>query len=63
MEMEIPFSSSRWVSSSSKVKKDTKGEERMEIRLWSITPESEEENLSVSIQSVQCLQKVPAAHH
>lgn len=63
MEMEIPFSSSRWVSSSSKAKKDTKGEEGMEIRLWSITPESEEENLSVNIQSVQCLQKVPAAHH
>lgn len=60
--MEIPFSSSRWVSSSNKAKKATEGKEAVKIRPWSITPESEEANLSVTAQPVQCLQKVPATH-
>lgn len=60
--MEIP-SSSRWVSSSSKARNDTEGEGGVKIRPWSTTPESEETTLPVTIQPVQCLQKVPAARH
>lgn len=63
MDMEIPSSSSPWVSSSSKAKKDTEREGGVKIKPWSITPKSEETTLSVTIQPVQCLQKVPAARH
>lgn len=63
LDMEIPSSSSPWVSSSSKAKKDTEREGGVKIKPWSITPKSEETTLSVTIQPVQCLQKVPAARH
>lgn len=46
-----------------KAKKDTEREGGVKIKPWSITPKSEETTLPVTIQPVQCLQEVPAAHH